>query len=54
MRLLILLEHGGIYLDTEVVFTRSLSANRFINTIAFEDNTGRIKNNLLVFDPTGS
>ena len=50
-RLLILLEHGGFYLDTDIVLTRSLSDNRFTNTITFEDSSGRINNNVQVFEP---
>jgi len=52
VRLLVLLQHGGIYLDTDIVLVKSLQAKSFRNSIAYEmEDGGRLNNNVLIFDP---
>jgi len=52
VRLLVLLQHGGIYLDTDIVLVKSLQAKSFHNSIAYEmEDGGRLNNNVLIFDP---
>merc|ERR1712218_213798 len=52
VRLLVLLQHGGVYLDTDIVIVKPLEVNMFQNSIAYEmEDGGRLNSNVLIFDP---
>jgi len=51
VRMLVLLQQGGIYLDTDIVLTKKLPTSQMQNAIAYEMyDGGRLNNNVLIFE----
>jgi len=51
VRMLVLLQQGGIYLDTDIVLTKQLPISKMQNAIAYEMyDGGRLNNNVLIFE----
>ena len=55
VRVMVLLEEGGIYLDTDIVITKPWGNRGFHNNIAYEMyDGGRLNNNVLIFEKNSS
>ena len=51
VRILVILQFGGIYLDMDIIVTKPLTLEMFRNNLAYEDlNNQQINNNVLIFD----